>query len=178
MSPVACPEETTEKHGSPGLIGNDELIAYLLFSPDDIVAGKVQPTAFPVKRLKKKGDLSTSRPSHTTLKTIQDKVVTPRQDGGSQCHGALTASAKAIRDIIVQDLRQSPPVDFQAFCVIDDPDLPNEYPGHSVIQFSDHTRPDFWGPKNIAAAAQGNLLLAFEASAGPLKLEDVFANAA
>ena len=167
-----CPEESTSKDGSPGLVQGQELIVWLLFDPDNFENGKLTPSA--VSKLKKRDGASTARRDHVTAADAQKHIVDSRLSKNATLSfvGAVMAQADEIRSC-GSTLKVT-----RLFCVYDDPDLPN-IPGHSTIRFSDLTRDGkFWDPKkgkNNASAVLGDLLLLFEKRGSPLTLAQAFA---
>jgi hypothetical protein len=169
LADVPCPEESTEKPGSPGLVENDEFIVRVLFDPEDFKEGVLEPGVLGVKRLKK-SEFSVARPKFTSLATVVQEVVSVRESGKSslKAAGAVKAPCSAIRRLMAVDAAK------RVFCVFDDPQP--SFSGHALIGFSEMTRKDnYWAKKdNSAAAALGNLCLEFEKAGVPLRLEDCF----
>lgn len=167
MSDCPCPDERTPKEGSPGPVEDDEAIVCLLFDPENFSDGQLQAGAISVKRLKK-AEFSVSRPRHTALEKVQAAVVEPRTKNPELAFvGAATAICGEIRDLKHTSKGE------RIFCVVDDPLIEDDYPGHAIIRFSDPTKGGYWS-KNDAAAALGDLLNLFSKAGAPLAIEACF----
>lgn len=156
-------------------MNDDEHIVALVFKAD-APDGVVLPTMFPAKRLRN-GELSVSRQSLTSFEIVSSAVVAVRSTTVGECVGGLKASVAEIRSATIDDQISHKTDAVRLYCVTDDPDLDNDYPGHAVLGFSELTKPHgrgkFW-ERNKVAAVIGNLMLMFGALAGPIHLASLF----
>lgn len=170
-----CQRETEAQHPqSPGIVGDDEEVALILFDPDQWNNGDFSSAAFSKTRLAR-GELSVCRADYTTLTDVYSHVVEPqrRRNPSRVLAGAATAICATIRSI-----RSSNAPSRQIFCVLDAPIIggtSGNYLGHAHIGFSDVTRADGFWSQNSRAAAIANLSLAFrERRSPPISLNDIF----
>jgi len=146
-APQECQcENSLQSVHSPGLFEDREVIAYILFQPDqwDEHTGLTN-AALAMSKLKKR-DLSVCRVDFTDLSTIQKMVVQPYMEKKPHRRvvGALSCCCISIRGIKTSQERR-------LFCVIDDGK--RGFAGHALLGFSNHSPdPTFWQRNSRQAA--------------------------
>jgi len=162
----ACPGETIrQSEYSPGVVGDDETIVYVLFDPEQWQDGQLSVGAFTNEDLKKTR-LSVARREYTTEAVAKAQVVGPRVAGGQKFVGGLRAKCVELRRLSSED-------GSRLFCVLDD-GLPG-HPGHAVIGYSEAKRDQYFAqrnPKSDRVAIRQKLAVAFGVT--PLSLSDSF----
>lgn len=161
-----CPkEQIQQKRESPGQIGSDESIVYILLQPDHWQQGGLSAAAFSKSKLKA-GDLSVCRGQYCTDKQAAEHIVAPQIAKNSRrtLVGAFRAQCSEIRAIEAQNPK------VRVICVIDDGTA--AFPAHALLAYSELTKgKEFW-QRNEQTAVRGELTRVFNAAGGPLNLID------
>lgn len=166
-APTDCPAESArQSEHSPSVVGDSEVLAYILLDPDlyDLETGSLKAKAFSKSQLRA-GTLSVCRTAHTSIQVAEEQVIAPQiaRKPERSVAGALKAICSTIRSIRFDGA----PV--RTYCVVDDGRA--DFTGHAHIGFSPGV---IFSGQNSKEAARGNLLLAFESEGGPKPLAQVF----
>jgi hypothetical protein len=134
MSRCECPKESvTQSPLSPGLVANDEPIAFGLIEPLSFKDGEVIVSHSQLRS----GSLSICRAQYITAEQAREKIVDDliAKDSTRLDRGHCWAPCHAIRAITLIDPKTREDTGVGAFCVIDDA-LP-KYDAHAHIGYSE-----------------------------------------
>lgn len=158
---MCCEAELVQQsEHSPGVVQDDENIAYVLVDPDLWASGTLAAAAFSKSKLS--DGMSVYRPRHCTAEEAVDHIVKPQlhRNPMRALAGCLVASTRNIRALQEKNRR--------AVCVLDDGE--QQFPAHAILKFSEQVQ---LASNSVKAAVRGNLTIAFAYIDGPISLPEV-----